>query len=73
MQEAQDQSLGQEQSLEEERAAHSSVLAWEIPWTEEPGALQSMGFKGVGHDLATEQKPVLSLEQLTWSKGLPRS
>ena len=56
MQEAQDQSLGQEQSLEEERAAHSSVLAWEIPWTEEPGALQSMGLKGVGHDLATKQQ-----------------
>ena len=37
------QSLGQEDPLEEEMATHSSVLAWEIPWTEEPGGLQSMG------------------------------
>ena len=37
------QSLGQEDPLEKEMAAHSSVLAWEIPWTEEPGGLQSMG------------------------------
>ena len=36
-------SLGQEDPLEKETAAHSSVLAWEIPWTEEPGRLQSMG------------------------------
>ena len=37
------QSLGQEDPLEEELAIHSSILAWEIPWTEEPGRLQSMG------------------------------
>ena len=36
-------SLGQEDSLEEEMAPHSSILAWRIPWTEEPGRLQSMG------------------------------
>ena len=36
-------SLGQEKPLEEEMAPHSSILAWEIPWTEEPGGLQSMG------------------------------
>ena len=35
--------LGQEDPLEEERATHSSILAWKIPWTEEPGRLQSMG------------------------------
>ena len=40
------QSLGQEDPLEEETAIHSSILAWEIPWTEEPGGLQSMGSKG---------------------------
>ena len=40
------QSLGQEDPLEEEMATHSSILAWEIPWTEEPGGLQSMGSKG---------------------------
>ena len=37
------QSLGQEDPLEEEMATHSSILAWEVPWTEEPGSLQSMG------------------------------
>ena len=38
------------QALEKEMATHSSILAWEIPWTEEPGSLQSMGLQGVGHD-----------------------
>ena len=42
--------LGQEDPLEEEMASHSSTLAWEIPWTEEPGRLQSMGLLRVGHD-----------------------
>ena len=44
------QSLGQEDTLEKEMAAHSSILAWKIPWTEEPGGLQSMGSQRVGHD-----------------------
>ena len=43
-------SLGQEDLLEKEMATHSSILAWEIPWTEEPGGLQSSGSKRVGHD-----------------------
>ena len=43
MQETQVLSLGQEDPLEEEMATHSSIIAWEIPWTEEPGGLQSMG------------------------------
>ena len=43
MQETQVQSLGQEDPQEKEIATHSSILAWEIPWTEEPGGLQSMG------------------------------
>ena len=43
MQEIQVQSLSQEDTLEEEMATHSSILAWEISWTEEPGWLQSMG------------------------------
>ena len=38
-------SLGQEDPLEEEMATHSGILAWEIPWTEEPGGLQSMGLQ----------------------------
>ena len=55
MQETQARSLGWEDLLEKELAPHSSVLAWRIPWTEEPGALHFMGSKRVGHDLATEQ------------------
>ena len=45
MQETWVQSLGWEDSLEKEMATHSSILAWEIPWTEEPGGLQSMEFQ----------------------------
>ena len=48
MQETQEmrvQSLGQQDPLEEEMATHSSILAWEIPWTEDPGGLQSMGLQ----------------------------
>ena len=44
------QSLGQEDPLEKEMATHSSILAWRIPWTEEPGRLQSTGLQRVGHD-----------------------
>ena len=50
--ETQVRSLGQEDPLEKEMATHSSLLAWEIPWTEEPGGLQSMGSQRVGHDWA---------------------
>ena len=46
--------MGQEDSLEKGIAAHSSILAWEIPETEEPGSLQSMGSQWVGQDLVTE-------------------
>ena len=46
-------SLGWEDPLEKERAIHSSTIAWKIPWTEEPGGLQSMGSQRVGHDWAT--------------------
>ena len=44
------QSLDLEDPMEEEMATHYSILAWEIPWTEEPGRLQSMGSQRVGHD-----------------------
>ena len=47
------QSLGREDPLEEEMATHSSILAWEIPWTEEPGGLQSTGSQRVRHNWAT--------------------
>ena len=50
MQETQVQSLGQEDPLEKGTAAHSSVFAWRIPWTEEPARLQSMGSQRVEHD-----------------------
>ena len=50
MQEAWVQSLGQEDPLEKEMATHSSILAWRIPWTEDPGGLQSMGLQRVRHN-----------------------
>ena len=50
------QSLGQEGPLEEEMATHSSILDWEIPWTEEPGRLQSTGSQRVRHNLVTKQQ-----------------
>ena len=48
--------MGREDPLEKEMATHSSILAWEISWTEEPGGLQSMGLQGVGQDLSTKQQ-----------------
>ena len=53
MQETQVWSLGWDDPLEKEMATHSSILAWRIPWTEEPGGLQSMGLQRVGHDWVT--------------------
>ena len=50
MQETQVQSLGWEDPLEKEMATHSNILAWKIPWMEEPGRLQSMGSQRVGHN-----------------------
>ena len=50
MRETQIQSLDREDPLEKEMATHSSILAWKIPWTEEPGRLQSMGLQRVRHD-----------------------
>ena len=47
------QPLGQEDPQEKEMATHSSILAWRIPWTGEPGGLQSMGSQRVGHDKVT--------------------
>ena len=53
MWETQVRSLGWEDPLEKEMAIHSRILAWKIPWTEDPGRLQSMGSQKVGHDSAT--------------------
>ena len=50
MQETQVRSLGQEDHLQKGMATHPSILAWRIPWTEEPGGLQSMGLQRVRHD-----------------------
>ena len=54
MHEMQVQCLGRENLLEKEMATRSSILAWEIPWAQEPGGLQSIGLRRTGHDLATE-------------------
>ena len=50
VQETQVRSLGREDPLEKDMATHSSILAWKIPWLEEPGRLQSMGSQRVGHN-----------------------
>ena len=57
MQETQVQSLDQKASLEKELATHSSILAWEVPWTEEPSGLQSMASQRVRHDSVIKQQP----------------
>ena len=57
MQETQVQSLGQEDALEKEMETHSSLLAWETPWTEEPGGLQSMGSQRIEHDHSEGDQP----------------
>ena len=56
MQETQIQSLGWEDPLEKGVATLPNILAWEIPWTEEPGGLESLGPQKVRHDLATKQQ-----------------
>ena len=63
--------LGREDPLEEEMATYPSILAWRIPWTEEPGWLQSKGFQRVRHDWVTEYALCLNtlLSTLISSKG----
>ena len=56
--------LGWEDPLGKEMATHSSILAWKIPWTEDPGRLQSMGLQRVGHDWATSLHSLILLFQL---------
>ena len=58
MRKTQVRSLGRADPLEKEMATHSSILAWKVPWTEEPGGLQSMGMQSVGYNLVTEQQRV---------------
>ena len=57
-QETQIRPLGLEDPLEKGMATHSSFLAWTVPWTEEPGGLQSMGLQRIGHNLATKQRQI---------------
>ena len=66
MLETQVRSLGQEEPLEKEMATHFSTLAWEIPWTEEPGRLQSMGLQRVGHDWATTLQALCILSNINY-------
>ena len=64
MQDTQDMwvpSLGREDPLDEGMATHSSILTWRVPWTEEPGGLQSLGLLRVGHDLVTKQHQLYKL------------
>ena len=64
MREIRFQSLGGEDPLEKAMATHSSILAWEIPWTEEPGGLQSLGCQRVRRELATEEQVNCSTKTL---------
>ena len=54
------QSLDREDPLKKDMATHSSILAWEIPWIEEPGKLQSTGLQKVSHDLETKQQQLFN-------------
>ena len=69
MQETLIQSLVWEDALEKEMATHSGILAWEIPWREEPGRLRSMGSQRIGHNLMTEQQQTAYLADLLRNKS----
>ena len=69
MQQTQVRSLGQADPLEKDMATHSSILAWKIPWTEEPGRLQSMGSQRVRHNLVTEQGSVEFFRENSTNRG----
>ena len=71
VQETQVRSLGQEDPLEEEMATHSSILAWEIPLTEEPGGLQTKGLQRVKHNLATEHVDVAMIRVIYFEINIP--
>ena len=80
MQETQVQSLGREDALEKGMATHSSLLAWRIPWTQEPGEIQSMGLQRVGQSYVTntftfhfsdKEKPLMCSQQRQDANRLP--
>ena len=64
-------SLGQEDPLEKGIATHSSDFAWEIPWTEEPGGLQSVGSQRVGHNLGTKLEKEMATHSSTFAWKIP--
>ena len=66
-------SLGQNDPLEKEMTVHSSILAWEDPWTEAPGGLQCMGSQRVGHDWATKQQQQVTLGFIIHNVNLSQS
>ena len=72
-QETQVQSLSWEVSLKKEMATHSSILAWEIPWTEEPGWLQSTGLQRVRHDLTTTHTHIPVINQVGTTISMARA
>ena len=59
-------SLGREDTLEKGMATHSSILAWRIPWTEEPGGLESMGSERIGRDQHTHTHNCISKHSCSW-------
>ena len=60
------QSLGQEDPLEQGMETHSNILAWRIPWTEEPSRLQSTGLQRVGHNIETKQQCLLTVNIISY-------
>ena len=64
------QSLGQEDPLEKGMATYSSILAWESPWTEEPGGLQSSGWQRAGHNWVTNCFTFMLSETSIWGKNM---
>ena len=69
MQETRIRFLGQRDPLEKEIATHSSLLAWEIPWTEKDGGLQFMGSQRVGYNLATKQQQQVEISGIKEHEG----
>ena len=73
MQETQVQSIGREDALEKEMATHTSILAWETPWTEEPGGHSPWGHKRAGHDLVTKWQDIIEYSLNDIGKCHPQS
>ena len=70
MQETQARSLDQEDPVEKKMAIHFSIIAWRIPWTDEPGGLQSMGLQEVRHDSTSDKRHLRYVTLNFWFSGL---